>query len=103
LIAILSREWAEEVESSSKEIHIRTPSCKVQGTRVDALYNPSIGANLMSVDFAYAYLAEISLAPTIKSPRSSPRTSLQGLGILHDTTLHHGDMEVAFDFHVFEI
>ena len=67
------------------------------------LYNPSIGANPMSAAFASAYLGEKSMAPIVKSLRTSPRTSLKGLVILHDTSLHHGDIEVALDFHVFEI
>jgi hypothetical protein len=70
---------------------------------VDALYNPSIGANLMSTAFTSAYLGEKSMAPTVKSLRSTPRTSLKGFGILHDMTLHHRDMGVALDFHVFKI
>ena len=70
---------------------------------MDVLYNPSVGANLMSVDYASAYLGEKSLAPTVKSFRSSPRTSLKGLGVLHDTTLHHRYIKVALDFHVFKI
>ena len=70
---------------------------------MDALYNLSVGANLMSAAFAYAYLGEKSQAPTIKSLRTSPRTSLKGLGILHDTILHRRDIEVALDFHVFKI
>ena len=70
---------------------------------MDVLYNPSVGANLMSVAFVSAYLGEKSMAPIVKSLRISPRTSLKGLGILHDTTLHHRDIEVALDFHVFEI
>jgi hypothetical protein len=71
---------------------------------VHALYNPSVGANLiMSATFASAYLGEKSLAPIVKSLRSSPRTSLKRLRILHDTILHYRDIEVALDFHVFEI
>ena len=70
---------------------------------MDVFYNPSIGANLMYAAFAFAYLGDKSLAPTVKSLRTSPRTSLKGLGILRDTTLHHRDIEVALDFHVFEI
>ena len=62
LTAIISREWVEEVEFSSEEIHINTPSstihCKIQGIWVDALYNPSVGANLMSATFASTYLGE---------------------------------------------
>ena len=57
----------------------------------------------MSTTFASSYLDEKPLAPIVKSHRSSPRTSQKGVGILHDTILHHGDIEVALDFHVFEI
>jgi hypothetical protein len=107
LTAILNKEWAEEAESSFEEIRIHIPSstihCKVQGTCVDVLYNPSVGANVMSIAFASAYLGEKSMAPKVKSLRTSPRTSLKGLGILHDMTLHPRDMEVALDFHVFKI
>ena len=107
LTAIMSREWVEEAEFSSKEIQIHTPSstihCKICGIGVDMLYNPSVGANLMSAAFASAYLGEKPLAPIVMYLRSSQRTSLIGLGILHDTILHHGDIEVALDFHVFEI
>jgi hypothetical protein len=70
---------------------------------VDVLYNPSVGANLMSTAFASAYLGDKSLAPTVKIVRTSPRTSQKALGILHDTILHHRDIEVALDFHVLEI
>ena len=70
---------------------------------MDVLYNPSIRANLMSTAFTSTYLGEKSLALIVKSLRSSPRTSLKGLRILHDTILHHRDIEVALDFHVFEI
>ena len=70
---------------------------------MDVFYNPSIGANLMYAAFAFAYLGDKSLAPTVKSLRTSPRTSLKGLGILLDTILHHGDIEVALDFHIFKI
>ena len=51
----------------------------------------------MSTAFASAYLGEKSMAPTVKSLRTSPRTSLKGLGILRDTTLHHRDIEVSLD------
>ena len=71
LTAILSSEWVEEVERSSKEIHIHVPPsticCKVLGTMVDVLYSPTVGANLMFASFASAYFGNESLAPTNKS------------------------------------
>ena len=77
---MMSSEWVDERERSSEEIQILTPSstihCKIRGTWVDVLYNPSIGANLMSAEFASTYLGEKSLALIV---------------------------EVALDFHAFEI
>ena len=64
LTAIMSSEWVVEGERSSEEILILTPSltihCKILGTWVHVLYNPSVGANLMSTAFASTYLAEKS-------------------------------------------
>ena len=60
----MSSEWVDEGERSSEEIQIHTTSstihCKIGGTWVEALYNLSVGANLMFVAFASAYLGENS-------------------------------------------
>jgi hypothetical protein len=40
---------------------------------------------------------------TTKSLRTSPRTRLKWLGILHDISLHTKDADLSLDFHVFEI
>ena len=57
----------------------------------------------MSKSFALTCLGEDPRAPTMKSFRITPQSSLKGLGILHNITLHHGDVEMALDFHVFDI
>ena len=102
----MSSEWVEEAKLSSKEIHIRTPSltiqCKICGIMVDILYNPTVGANLMSSSFASTYLGNEPIAPTIKSYRVTPRTSLEGLGILHNISLYYNNAEIALDFHVID-
>jgi len=67
------------------------------------LYNPTIGVNLMSKSFTLTCLTKEPRAPIIKSFRTSPHSSLKGLGILHNITLHHGNVEMALDFHVFDI
>ena len=103
----MSSEWVDEVEHSSEEIQIWTPSlpiqCKVFRIMVDLLYNPIVGANLMSASFTCTYLGDEALAPTSKHFRVSPRLNLKGLGILHNITVHHNNVEMALDFHVFEI
>jgi len=57
LTAIMSSEWVQEVEHSSEEILIRTPSlpiqCRIYGRWAEVLYNPTVGANLMYASFAH--------------------------------------------------
>ena len=107
LTSILSSEWVEEAKLSSEEIQIRTPSltiqCKICGIWVDVLYNPIVGANVLSASFTLTYLGDEPLAPTSKSFRIAQRSSLEGLGILHNITVQHVNAKVALDFHVFEI
>jgi hypothetical protein len=107
LTTIMSSEWAEEVEHSSREIQIHTPSlpiqCRIYGTWVEALYNPIVGANLMSASFAHTYLGNERFSPTTKSFRNTPRSSLEGCRVLHNIMVQHNTYEATLDFHVFEI
>ena len=100
-------EWVEEAELSSKEIQIRTPSstiqCQLCRTSVDILYNPTVRANFMSASFAHTYFGDYILALTNKPYRITPRTRLEGLGVLHNISLYHNKNEIPLDFHVFDI
>jgi hypothetical protein len=69
---------------------------------VDILYNPTVGANLMSTSFASTYLGNEPIAPTIKSCRVTPWTNLEGLGILHNISLYYNNAKIALDFHAFD-
>jgi hypothetical protein len=103
----MSSEWVGEGELSSEPIQIRAPSfpihCKIQGDWVEVLYNPTVGANLMSHSFALAHLSQERRLPTVRTFRNGPRSNLTGLGLLHNITLHHEDVELALDFHIFDI
>jgi hypothetical protein len=57
----------------------------------------------MSTSFASDFLDEKPHVLTTKSLRISPQTSLKGLGILHDISLHTKDADLSLDFLVFEI
>ena len=57
----------------------------------------------MSSSFAHTYLGAEPLAPTKKSLRVAPRSSLEGHGILHNIIVHHDNVEMTLDFHVFDI
>ena len=70
---------------------------------VEVLYNPTVGANIMSITFASTYFDNEPLASTNKTCRIAPRSRLKGLGILHDVSIYHGQIEVSLDFHVLDI
>ena len=57
----------------------------------------------MSASFSRTRLGDKPRAPTVKSLRTAPRSILKGLKILHNITIHHGNVEMALDFHVFDI
>ena len=57
----------------------------------------------MSTSFAYTYLFAEPLAPTNKSLRVAPRSNLEGHRILHNVTVHHDNIKMGLDFHVFDI
>ena len=67
------------------------------------LYNPMVGANLMYSSYAHAYLENEPLAPTNKTLRLAPRSSLESKGVLHDVHLHLDNTVLALDFHVFDL
>jgi hypothetical protein len=70
---------------------------------VNTLYNPTIGANIMYASLAHTFLANEPIAPTNKTFRVGPRTRLEGLGILHNISLYHDNVEIILDFHVIEV
>jgi hypothetical protein len=103
----MSSEWSKEVEHSFEEIQIHVPSstiqCHISRNMVNALYNPNVRANIMYASFACTFLGNKPIAPKNKTFRVAPRTRLEGLGILHNISLYHDNMEIILDFHVFDI
>jgi hypothetical protein len=59
LTTLMSNEWLREGDSSSAPIQINYPSsliqCRIRDQDVEALYNPVVGANIMSDNFVPAY------------------------------------------------
>ena len=68
LTMLISNEWLQEGESSLIPIHLNSsPSsfrCHLRDQDVNALYNPTVGANLMSDEFALTFLGNYKLTPT---------------------------------------
>nr|AAR89045.1 putative reverse transcriptase [Oryza sativa Japonica Group]ABF97688.1 retrotransposon protein, putative, unclassified [Oryza sativa Japonica Group] len=107
LTTIMSNEWLREGELSSESIQIRCPSstimCLIGGNLVRALYNPSVGANIMSATFAFDCLGDRLLEPTVKTFRISTNSTIEGLGIISGVPVWHKSVQVILDFHIFDI
>jgi len=100
-------EWVNEGEFSSKLIRIHAPStsihCQILGNLVDALYNPTIGANIMASSFALTCLGKELLAPTRTLLGLNSQSRLVSKGLMHDIHLHINKSILALDFHFFDI
>ena len=92
---------------SLEAIQLQTPlytlPCFIQGTVVSAHYSPMVGANIMSASFALSYLSDNPLHPTSRSLWSGPRSTMEGIRILHDIPIWYDKTELALDFHIFKI
>ena len=92
---------------SVEVIRLQTPlytlPCFIQGTAVSAHYSPTIGANIMFASFALSHLSDNPLLPTSRSLWSGPRSTMEGIGILHDVPVWYDKTELALDFHIFKI
>ena len=82
LTELMSNEWLQEGGSSRNPIQLNSPSssfrCHLRNQNMDALYSPTVGANLMSDEFALAFLGNQKLAPTdrqLKRPSGSLTSS----------------------------
>ena len=107
LATVTNSELLQEGETSPEIIQFHAPSltipCSIEGTAVLALYNPMVGVNIISSSFASDHLGERRVTPTTKFLRTGPRSIIKGIGIMHDVLVWHMKMEIALDFHVFEV
>jgi hypothetical protein len=62
---------------------------------VIALYNPTVGANIMSNFVALTFLGNKTLAPTSKIFKSSFGSIVEGYGILQNVSVRHKDVEAV--------
>nr|AAV43951.1 putative polyprotein [Oryza sativa Japonica Group] len=107
LTTIMSDEWLREAELSSEVIRINTAPriipCHLEGNDVSILYSPTVGANLVSGSFAFAYLSDKAVTPTNKFFKHPSGNIIKRFGIMQDVPVCFEDKEAILDFHVFEI
>ena len=69
---------------------------------MDVLHNPTIGANLISDEFALAFLGNEFLVPTDRKLKRSVGSLVSSYGVIKNVSPRHDDVRVIMDFHVFE-
>nr|ABA97795.2 retrotransposon protein, putative, Ty3-gypsy subclass [Oryza sativa Japonica Group] len=103
----MSNEWLREAELSSEVIRINTAPriipCHLEGNDVGILYSPTVGANLVSEFFAFAYLSDKAVTPTNKFFKHPNGNIIEGFGIVQDVLVCFEDREAILDFLIFEI
>ncbi len=97
LTSIMSDEWLREVELSSEVIRINTAPriipCHPKGNAVGILYSPTVGVNLISESFAFAYLSNKAVTPTNKFFKHPNGNIIEGFGIVQDMPVCFEDRE----------
>ena len=91
LTIMMSDEWLKEVELSSKFIQINSPSsslhCRIKNQDVDVLYNPTVGANLISDEFALAFLGDEVLVLTDRKLKRSAGSFVSSYRVIKNVSL----------------
>jgi hypothetical protein len=107
LVSVISSEWLEESELSSYVIRLDSPSlpirCSFNSDHIDALYNPVVGINIMSVSLAQHLMRHMTLTPTTKLMKSLSGHIVPSLGILHIQPIQLEGTLVHLSFYVFPI
>nr|CAH65917.1 OSIGBa0102O13.8 [Oryza sativa] len=75
----------------------------LEGNDVGILYSPTVGANLVSESFAFAYLSDKAVTPTNKFFNHPNGNIIKEFRIVQDVLVCFEDREAILDFHVFEI
>lgn len=75
----------------------------VKKDMVKVLYNPIVGANIISATFAFTCLGDEPLVRIDKIFRSALGSIIEGCGILCGVPVRHNNIEAILDFHMFEV
>jgi hypothetical protein len=108
LTVIMSKEWTEQVESSSSIIQIycnfEILLCTIgDAAPQDVFYDPKVGANVMSKTLADHIAPEEPLAFSCKHLKWIDGQNMKSTGILRVTPFKMGRNKVFLDFHIFDI
>ena len=103
----VSSERLRKMELSSKVLQIISPPstlpCTINGTHVDTLYSPTVGANIISSECAFRLLRDEPLVQIDITFQSPSREILEAYKTLQNVPIRHEDVEIILDFHMFDV
>ena len=106
LVSVISNEWLEESQLSIELIYLDSSSIPIHSIintdQVNALYNPVVGINIMSMSLAEHLIHGMTLIPTIKFMRSLSGHIILSLGILHIIPIQLEGTQVHLSFYIFD-
>jgi len=106
LVSVISNKWLEELELSTEIICLDSSSipihCIINTDQINALYNPVVEINIMSMSLAEHLIQDMSLIPTIKFMRSLSGYIIPSLGILHILPIQVEGTLVDLSFYIFD-
>ena len=92
LVSVISNEWLEESELSSKVICLDSSSipvrCIINTDEINVIYNLFVRINIMSMSLVEYLLQDMTLTTTMKFIRSLSRHIIPSLGILYILPIH---------------
>ena len=103
----MTEEWLKEVRRSSKAIQVSSSSttfyCSIGGNSVEALYDSTTKACIMSEFLMETFIGSMPLDPTDILFRSPSGLFFECRGIARAVPVKIDKIEVRLDFHVYPI
>jgi len=107
LITVMSSEWLKESEASSDAIRLlscyATIRCLISKTPVDSLYDPAVGASVMSKNLALTLLGEELLVLTEKFLKLPSGELVKSCGLVQNVSIVINKIHVLLNFYIFDV
>jgi len=107
LMTIMSNEWLKESEASSHVIRLlsrfTTIRCLISRTLVDSLYDPAVGASVMSKNLASTLLGEEPLVSTKKFLKLPSGELVKSCGFAKNMSVVINKVHVLLNFYIFDV
>ena len=103
----MSSDWLKESEASSDVIRLlsyfTTIRCLISRTPIDSLYDPAIGAFVMSKNLALTILGEEPLVPTEKFHKLTFGELVESCGLAQNVYVVINKVHVLLNFYIFDV